>query len=151
MLELLIICLQNKLKRGITKNSDVWSLGCIIYEAAALHPPFMAENYLALAKKIKTGKFDRIPNKYSEDLHRVIKMMLNVNKDKRPSVTDLLKLRNVRVKLKEIRLTEQSTQLKEKIKEIKEREKRLKEKEAKLKIKEEQLNEKAQMIEEREK
>ena len=57
-------------------KSDIWSLGCIIYEMAALHPPFQAQNHLSLAMKIKNGKFERIPNRYSEELHRVVSWML---------------------------------------------------------------------------
>lgn len=59
------------------EKSDIWSLGCIIYEMAALRPPFKAQNHLSLAMKIKAGKFDRIPDRYSEDLWRVIEWMLN--------------------------------------------------------------------------
>jgi NIMA (never in mitosis gene a)-related kinase len=43
------------------EQSDIWSLGCIIYEMAALHPPFTAQNHLSLAMKIKAGKYERIP------------------------------------------------------------------------------------------
>ena len=54
------------------EKSDIWSLGCIIYEMAALRPPFKAQNHLSLAMKIKAGKFDRIPETYSDELWRVI-------------------------------------------------------------------------------
>lgn len=54
------------------EQSDIWSLGCIIYEMAALHPPFTAQNHLSLAVKIKAGKFERLPPRYSEELQRVV-------------------------------------------------------------------------------
>jgi len=38
-----------------SEKSDIWALGCIIYELAALVPPFYAENQLSLALKIKQG------------------------------------------------------------------------------------------------
>lgn len=39
---------------------------------AALHPPFEATNHLSLAIKIKAGKFERLPMRYSEDLHSLV-------------------------------------------------------------------------------
>jgi NIMA (never in mitosis gene a)-related kinase len=74
------------------EKSDIWSLGCIVYEMAALRPPFKASNHLNLAMKIKNGKFDRIPERYSEELWRVIQWMLQKNTEKRPNVDDLINL-----------------------------------------------------------
>jgi hypothetical protein len=42
-------------------------------------PPFEARNHLSLAVKINAGKFPPIPSTYSEDLHRTIRWMLNVD------------------------------------------------------------------------
>jgi NIMA (never in mitosis gene a)-related kinase len=54
------------------EKSDIWSLGCIIYEMAALRPPFKANSHLSLAMKIKAGKYDRIPQNYSDELWKTI-------------------------------------------------------------------------------
>jgi NIMA (never in mitosis gene a)-related kinase 2 len=43
------------------EKSDIWSAGCVIYEALALRAPFEATNQIQLAYKIKLGKIDRIP------------------------------------------------------------------------------------------
>ncbi len=61
------------------EKSDIWALGCLLFELCALVPPFEATNQLALAVKINAGKFGPIPSHYSEDLSRTIKWMLQVD------------------------------------------------------------------------
>ena len=57
-------------------KSDIWSLGCVIYEMVALKPPFRAENMEGLYKKILVGKYPRIPAAFSQDLAKLIRSML---------------------------------------------------------------------------
>lgn len=71
-------------KTGYNVKSDVWSLGCLLYEACALAPPFLASNQKALAEKIKTGQFRPIPSHFSQSLSHLISTMLRVNV--RPSI-----------------------------------------------------------------
>ena len=71
-------------------KSDVWSVGCVIYELAALDVPFTAKSQLELAVKIKAGKFPPLPRVFSSDLQRVVRQMLQVNPRHRPSVARLL-------------------------------------------------------------
>lgn len=71
------------------ERADVWAVGCLLYELAALRPPFHATNQVVLAKKINAGHFERIPNAYSENLYRAIKWMLRVDPSRRPRVEDL--------------------------------------------------------------
>eukprot|EP01029_Cantina_marsupialis_P029594 TRINITY_DN781884_c0_g1_i1.p1 TRINITY_DN781884_c0_g1~~TRINITY_DN781884_c0_g1_i1.p1 ORF type:complete len:423 (+),score=127.48 TRINITY_DN781884_c0_g1_i1:117-1385(+) len=70
-------------------RSDVWAVGCVIYELCALRPPFRAENQLNLALRINRGIFDRIPSKFSDELHKVIAAMLRIDPNQRPSVERL--------------------------------------------------------------
>ncbi|NXR03335.1 NEK2 kinase, partial [Sagittarius serpentarius] len=72
------------------EKSDIWSLGCLLYELCALSPPFRAYNQKELAEKIREGKFRRIPYRYSEQLNELLKEMLNVKDYCRPSVEDIL-------------------------------------------------------------
>jgi NIMA (never in mitosis gene a)-related kinase len=65
--------------------------GCLIYELAALSPPFKAQNHLALATKIRAGLFERIPARYSEELSRLIRSMIQVDQNRRPSVETILR------------------------------------------------------------
>ena len=60
-------------EREYDEKSDIWSLGCLLFELAALHPPFEASNAVALAVKINAGKYARIPAKYSDALFDAIR------------------------------------------------------------------------------
>ncbi|XP_063246781.1 serine/threonine-protein kinase Nek2 isoform X2 [Prinia subflava] len=72
------------------EKSDIWSLGCLVYELCALSPPFTAYNQKELAEKIKEGRFRRIPYRYSDELNDLLKEMMNVKDYCRPSVEDIL-------------------------------------------------------------
>eukprot|EP01035_Chromulina_nebulosa_P019016 gene19016-24836_t len=75
-------------EKGYDDKTDIWSLGCLLYELAALKPPFDASNAVSLAVKINTGKFNRIPSRYSDQLFDSIKLMLQLDPKKRPSITE---------------------------------------------------------------
>jgi len=59
-------------------KSDIWSLGCLLYELCALSPPFDASNQEQLSAKIINGSYYRIPSIYSDDLTSLIKQMLQL-------------------------------------------------------------------------
>uniref|UniRef100_A0AAX7UPV5 non-specific serine/threonine protein kinase n=1 Tax=Astatotilapia calliptera TaxID=8154 RepID=A0AAX7UPV5_ASTCA len=59
-------------RMSYNEKSDIWSLGCLLYELCALSPPFTAYNQKELAEKIREGKFRRIPYRYSEELNTLL-------------------------------------------------------------------------------
>ena len=73
-------------------KSDIWSLGCVIYEMCTLNPPFRAENMENLYKKVIRGFYPEISNKYSNDLSEIIKLMIQIEVGARPSCEELLKM-----------------------------------------------------------
>eukprot|EP00829_Urostomides_striatus_P010469 TRINITY_DN2460_c0_g2_i2.p2 TRINITY_DN2460_c0_g2~~TRINITY_DN2460_c0_g2_i2.p2 ORF type:complete len:143 (-),score=8.92 TRINITY_DN2460_c0_g2_i2:65-493(-) len=45
-------------------KSDIWSLGCVLYEMTTLKPPFRAEDMASLYKKVLKGAYPRIPSTF---------------------------------------------------------------------------------------
>ena len=146
------------------EKSDIWSLGCFLYELTTFHPPFEAKNQIMLAMRIKSGKVEKINKRYSEELWRVITWMLTVNYNNRPSSEDLLNIPEVCIRLREKRikdtlyklklfeekLNQRDKEQKEKEESLNEKEKNLKEKENELKEKENELKEKENELKEKE-
>jgi NIMA (never in mitosis gene a)-related kinase len=84
-------------------KSDIWSLGCVLYEAAALKPPFRGEDMKALYKKVIKGTFPPLPTCFSQDFSDVLSYFIIVDPKKRPSAGQVLKMTlvNKRVNIKE--------------------------------------------------
>jgi NIMA (never in mitosis gene a)-related kinase len=75
-----------------TLKSDIWSLGCIIYELCTKEPPFNAKTHLQLIQKIRDGKFAPLPKQYSPELCEVVRSCLQVNPNRRPDTAMLLNI-----------------------------------------------------------
>ena len=97
-----------------TLHSDIWSLGCIMYELCARTQPFNAKTHFHLIQKIKEGRVDPLPSHYSLELQNTIKNCLNVNPLKRPDTATLLKLPCIRLMRKEREIVELGRILKDK-------------------------------------
>merc|ERR1719261_163978 len=66
--------------RGYEWKSDVWSLGCLLYELATLRSPFKSQsdkdNLYTLFKKISSGQFAELPSHYSPQLSQLTRAMI---------------------------------------------------------------------------
>uniref|UniRef100_A0A8C5T1H8 non-specific serine/threonine protein kinase n=1 Tax=Malurus cyaneus samueli TaxID=2593467 RepID=A0A8C5T1H8_9PASS len=71
-------------------KSDIWSLGCILYELCTLKHPFQANSWKHLIFKICKGSYDPLPSHYSYELHYLIKQMFKRNPQNRPSASTIL-------------------------------------------------------------
>ena len=88
------ICLGHK----YNEKSDIWSLGCILYELASLRRPFMGTNIGEIMRKIMTNNPRPIPSQYSPEFRELINMMLKKNPNERASIYDILQLPLIRNK-----------------------------------------------------
>ncbi|XP_023791270.1 serine/threonine-protein kinase Nek4 isoform X2 [Cyanistes caeruleus] len=72
-------------------KSDVWALGCCVYEMATLKHAFSAKDMNSLAYRIIEGKLPPMPKDYSPQLVEIIQTMLNKKPEERPSVKSILR------------------------------------------------------------
>ena len=92
---------------------DIWSAGCIIYEMARFHVPFRAGSMKELYNNVMKGIYPPIPLKYSHELKNIIKKLIVVNPELRPSANELLNCDIIKKKIEELNLdNENSLELK---------------------------------------
>ncbi|KAG6841059.1 hypothetical protein C0991_002270 [Blastosporella zonata] len=90
-------------EKAYDTKSDIWSLGCVIYELCSLKPPFHeAKTHQELSNLIRNGRIPPLPRGYSQNLASVIKSMLNLNPAMRPSAAQLLQHERLSLTLKVI-------------------------------------------------
>ena len=77
-------------EKPYNEKSDVWALGCILYEMATFKHPFNAKSQAALFFKILGGKYEPLPNKVSNDIKTMIKLLLEKNCYKRPYMFQII-------------------------------------------------------------
>ena len=126
------------------EKSDIWSLGCFLYELATFNPPFTASNQLSLALKIKSGNVPNIPSIYSQELSSVIMCLMRVNQENRPNAEEIVNYPPVIIRIRERKLKEHYLKIKKKEGELQRREEI-------VNIKEEEIKEKEKNFEERQK
>jgi NIMA (never in mitosis gene a)-related kinase len=95
-----------------TLHSDIWALGCIMYELCQKAPPFNAKTHIQLVQRIREGKYPPLPDMYSSELKGVIASCLRVNPDQRPDTATLLNLPVVRLVRKEREVVDMTNRVK---------------------------------------
>lgn len=80
------------------EKSDVWSVGCILYEMCCLRLPFFGASPKELSQKVLLGKYEPIEG-YSDDLCGLVAKLLTVTTQDRPSMVEVLGFPEVRKRM----------------------------------------------------
>jgi len=80
------ICRQQK----YDYKSDIWSLGCVLYEICALHPAFPGNDWVQLFQNILKARYSPLPGVYSSSLAEMVKVMLRPEPSRRPTASQIV-------------------------------------------------------------
>ncbi|XP_013371221.1 PREDICTED: serine/threonine-protein kinase Nek5 isoform X3 [Chinchilla lanigera] len=72
-------------------KTDIWSLGCVLYELCTLKHPFEGKNLQQLALMICQARVAPLPPRFSRDLRSLVPQLFRVSPRDRPSVSSILK------------------------------------------------------------
>lgn len=70
-------------------KSDIWALGCVLYELCMLKHAFESSSLLGLVYKIVSDHYEPIPSFYSPQLNELIRQLLMKSADQRPTFNQL--------------------------------------------------------------
>ena len=77
-------------EKPYNEKTDVWAMGCLIYELCTGKHPFEGKSQAALALKIVVGKYAPIPSFYSHITTWLVKSCLSVDYKRRPTIQYIL-------------------------------------------------------------
>ncbi|GFR44592.1 hypothetical protein Agub_g5870 [Astrephomene gubernaculifera] len=99
-----------------TYKSDIWSLGCVLYELCTLKHAFAADSLLSLVYQIVRGNFPPIPtDQFTPGLSDLVNRLLARDANTRPSLGEVFKLPYVQRHLDRFKSEEQRRNLKQSV------------------------------------
>jgi NIMA (never in mitosis gene a)-related kinase len=84
------------MNKPYNNKSDIWALGCILYELATFEHAFDGTSMKALTQRILRGVYPPISSSYSKDLRDLIAAMLSTDPTKRPHIAAIVQLPFIR-------------------------------------------------------
>merc|ERR1719453_1128729 len=88
--------------------SDIWALGCILYELAALRVPFDASSLQSLVQKITRGPTPSLPSAYSSELRQLCADLLHREQQQRPTAPEILQKPVIQAEIRRMLREEQA-------------------------------------------
>jgi len=73
-------------------GSDVWAMGCILFELCAKRVPFDGADLKGLIQRITKGPAPEVPGNYSQSLTSLVRTCLARDPAARPPASDILKM-----------------------------------------------------------
>ncbi|XP_067944061.1 serine/threonine-protein kinase Nek1-like [Watersipora subatra] len=86
--------------RPYNNKSDIWSLGCVLYEMTTLKHPFEAGSMKNLVLKIIRGTYPPVPPRYSYELRNLLAQLFKRNPRDRPSINTVLNKPFIQARIK---------------------------------------------------
>ncbi|XP_015821288.1 serine/threonine-protein kinase Nek5 isoform X2 [Nothobranchius furzeri] len=77
--------------RPYNNKTDIWGLGCVLYELCCLRHPFEGSSLRQLVSKICRGHFPPVSVQYSHSLRQLVTQLFKTNPRDRPSVSSVLR------------------------------------------------------------
>ena len=85
--------------KNYDSKTDMWSLGCILYEMCTLRKAFDGRNINNILSNIVRGQYQPIPSMYSKELKQMVHALLQKDPRMRPSANQIVASPIIRSKL----------------------------------------------------
>lgn len=93
-------------EKPYNEKSDIWALGCCIFQMTNLKHPFNASNQPALIMKILNNPVPPILSMYSKELQEIVNLMLDKDHSTRPKLNEIIRNESFLIKCKQYNLLE---------------------------------------------
>lgn len=93
-------------EKPYNEKSDIWALGCCIFQMTNLKHPFNASNQPALIMKILNSPVPSILSIYSKELQEIVNLMLDKDHLTRPKLNEIIRNESFLIKCKQYNLLE---------------------------------------------